>query len=214
MSMSVSFVMNETATIWSAAAAWSSDIQARLRKLLSGQCETARRLRASRQSVERRFSTRSVSSMADLFRLEDNAHEVAAHHIDEESPWRRKRALARAIGRRINEYVLGKDDSTTSRLDRRRIERSGEGGGEGQQDFGPARQTSSPHGRGGWPSREIRSEPVSIRLDLEVLAHFRRSGRGWQSGSMRRYGRLRSYRRRSGIRGIALMERNRELGFE
>jgi uncharacterized protein (DUF4415 family) len=34
--------------------------------------------------------------------------------------------------------------------------------------------------RGRPPSRDPK-QPVSLRLDPDVLAHFRRSGRGWQS---------------------------------
>jgi uncharacterized protein (DUF4415 family) len=35
-----------------------------------------------------------------------------------------------------------------------------------------------PRGR---PKSYTRKEPVSLRLDPDVIAHFRRSGRGWQS---------------------------------
>ncbi len=35
-----------------------------------------------------------------------------------------------------------------------------------------------PRGR---PKSVARKEPVSLRLDPDVLAHFRRGGRGWQS---------------------------------
>ena len=35
--------------------------------------------------------------------------------------------------------------------------------------------------RRGRPPSSVRKRPVSLRLDPEVLAHFRRSGRGWQS---------------------------------
>jgi len=38
-----------------------------------------------------------------------------------------------------------------------------------------------PHGPRGRPKSKNPKRPVSIRLDPEVLAHFRRSGRGWQS---------------------------------
>ena len=38
-----------------------------------------------------------------------------------------------------------------------------------------------PHGPRGRPKSRNPKRPVSIRLDPEVLAHFRRSGRGWQS---------------------------------
>jgi uncharacterized protein (DUF4415 family) len=38
-----------------------------------------------------------------------------------------------------------------------------------------------PHGPPGRPKSRNPKRPVSIRLDPEVLAHFRRSGRGWQS---------------------------------
>ena len=38
-----------------------------------------------------------------------------------------------------------------------------------------------PHGPCGRPKSRNPKRPVSIRLDPEVLAHFRRSGRGWQS---------------------------------
>jgi len=37
-----------------------------------------------------------------------------------------------------------------------------------------------PHGPRGRPKSRNPKRPVSIRLDPEVLAHFRRSGRGWQ----------------------------------
>ena len=33
----------------------------------------------------------------------------------------------------------------------------------------------------GRPKSKARKQPVSLRLDPDVLAHFRRSGRGWQS---------------------------------
>lgn len=35
--------------------------------------------------------------------------------------------------------------------------------------------------RRGRPHSSNRKHPVSLRLDPEVVAHFRRSGRGWQS---------------------------------
>jgi uncharacterized protein (DUF4415 family) len=35
--------------------------------------------------------------------------------------------------------------------------------------------------RRGRPKLRIRKRPVSLRLDPDVLAHFRRGGRGWQS---------------------------------
>jgi uncharacterized protein (DUF4415 family) len=38
-----------------------------------------------------------------------------------------------------------------------------------------------PQGPRGRPKSKNPKRPVSIRLDPEVLAHFRRSGRGWQS---------------------------------
>jgi uncharacterized protein (DUF4415 family) len=38
-----------------------------------------------------------------------------------------------------------------------------------------------PHGPRGRPKSQNPKRPVSLRLDPEVLAHFRRSGRGWQS---------------------------------
>jgi uncharacterized protein (DUF4415 family) len=38
-----------------------------------------------------------------------------------------------------------------------------------------------PHGPRGRTKSKNPKRPVSIRLDPEVLAHFRRSGRGWQS---------------------------------
>jgi BrnA antitoxin of type II toxin-antitoxin system len=38
-----------------------------------------------------------------------------------------------------------------------------------------------PHGPRGRPKSESPKHPVSLRLDPDVLAHFRRSGRGWQS---------------------------------
>jgi uncharacterized protein (DUF4415 family) len=38
-----------------------------------------------------------------------------------------------------------------------------------------------PHGPRGRPKLEKPKQPVSLRLDADVLAHFRRSGRGWQS---------------------------------
>src|ERR1700722_5887011 len=38
-----------------------------------------------------------------------------------------------------------------------------------------------PHGPRGRPKSRNPKRPVSIQLDPEVLAHFRRSGRGWQS---------------------------------
>lgn len=33
----------------------------------------------------------------------------------------------------------------------------------------------------GRPRSQARKQPVSLRLDPDVVAHFRRSGRGWQS---------------------------------
>jgi uncharacterized protein (DUF4415 family) len=38
-----------------------------------------------------------------------------------------------------------------------------------------------PQGPRGRPKSKNPKRPVSIRLDPDVLAHFRRSGRGWQS---------------------------------
>ena len=38
-----------------------------------------------------------------------------------------------------------------------------------------------PHGPRGRPKTAAPKQPVSLRLDPDVLAHFRRSGRGWQS---------------------------------
>jgi uncharacterized protein (DUF4415 family) len=38
-----------------------------------------------------------------------------------------------------------------------------------------------PHGPRGRPKSTAPKEPISLRLDPDVLAHFRRSGRGWQS---------------------------------
>jgi uncharacterized protein (DUF4415 family) len=38
-----------------------------------------------------------------------------------------------------------------------------------------------PHGPRGRPKSGNPKRPVSLRLDPDVLAHFRRSGRGWQS---------------------------------
>jgi uncharacterized protein (DUF4415 family) len=38
-----------------------------------------------------------------------------------------------------------------------------------------------PHGPRGRPKSGNPKRPISLRLDPDVLAHFRRSGRGWQS---------------------------------
>jgi uncharacterized protein (DUF4415 family) len=38
-----------------------------------------------------------------------------------------------------------------------------------------------PHGLRGRPKSQDPKQPVSLRLDPDVLAHFRRGGRGWQS---------------------------------
>jgi len=38
-----------------------------------------------------------------------------------------------------------------------------------------------PHGPRGRPKSRNPKQPVSLRLDPDVLAHFRRTGRGWQS---------------------------------
>jgi uncharacterized protein (DUF4415 family) len=38
-----------------------------------------------------------------------------------------------------------------------------------------------PHGPRGRPRSKNPKRPVSLRLDPDVLAHFRRNGRGWQS---------------------------------
>jgi uncharacterized protein (DUF4415 family) len=38
-----------------------------------------------------------------------------------------------------------------------------------------------PHGPRGRPKAKHPKQPVSLRLDPDVVAHFRRSGRGWQS---------------------------------
>src|ERR1700680_820291 len=38
-----------------------------------------------------------------------------------------------------------------------------------------------PHGPRGRPKSGNPKHPVSLRLDPDVLSHFRRSGRGWQS---------------------------------
>jgi uncharacterized protein (DUF4415 family) len=35
--------------------------------------------------------------------------------------------------------------------------------------------------RGGRPKSEFRKEPVNLRLDPDVLAHYRATGEGWQS---------------------------------
>jgi len=37
------------------------------------------------------------------------------------------------------------------------------------------------HGPRGRPESKTRKQPVSLRLDPDVVTHFRRSGRGWQS---------------------------------
>jgi uncharacterized protein (DUF4415 family) len=38
-----------------------------------------------------------------------------------------------------------------------------------------------PHGPRGRPKSKNPKRPVSLRLDPDVVAHFRRGGRGWQS---------------------------------
>jgi uncharacterized protein (DUF4415 family) len=38
-----------------------------------------------------------------------------------------------------------------------------------------------PNGPRGRPKSKNPKRPLSLRVDAEVLAHFRRSGRGWQS---------------------------------
>ncbi len=38
-----------------------------------------------------------------------------------------------------------------------------------------------PHGPRGRPKSENPKQPVNVRLDADVLAHFRKSGPGWQS---------------------------------
>jgi uncharacterized protein (DUF4415 family) len=38
-----------------------------------------------------------------------------------------------------------------------------------------------PHGPRGRPKSKNPKRPVSLRLDDDVIAHFRRSGSGWQS---------------------------------
>ncbi len=38
-----------------------------------------------------------------------------------------------------------------------------------------------PHGPRGRPRAKTKKQPVSLRLDPDVVAHFRRGGRGWQS---------------------------------
>src|ERR1700761_5873527 len=38
-----------------------------------------------------------------------------------------------------------------------------------------------PHGPRGRPRSGNPKQPISLRLDPDVLAHYRRSGRGWQS---------------------------------
>ena len=38
-----------------------------------------------------------------------------------------------------------------------------------------------PHGPRGRPKSKNPKQPVSLRLDADVIRHFRRSGRGWQS---------------------------------
>lgn len=38
-----------------------------------------------------------------------------------------------------------------------------------------------PHGPRGRPKSKNPKRPVSLRLDPDVIAHFRRTGRGWQS---------------------------------
>ena len=38
-----------------------------------------------------------------------------------------------------------------------------------------------PHGPRGRPKSKSPKQATSLRLDADVLAHFRRSGRGWQS---------------------------------
>jgi uncharacterized protein (DUF4415 family) len=39
----------------------------------------------------------------------------------------------------------------------------------------------TPHGPRGRPISKSPKHPISLRLDPDMLAHFRRSGRGWQS---------------------------------
>ncbi len=56
-----------------------------------------------------------------------------------------------------------------------------------------------PHGPRGRPKSKNPKRPVSLRLDPEVIAHFRRSGRGWQSRintELRRVARLPEKRRK------------------
>ena len=38
-----------------------------------------------------------------------------------------------------------------------------------------------PYGSRGRPKSKNPKQPVSLRLDADVIRHFRRSGRGWQS---------------------------------
>jgi len=45
---------------------------------------------------------------------------------------------------------------------------------DGERLIRPARQ-------GGRPKKEVLKQAVNIRLDPDVLAHFRAGGRGWQS---------------------------------
>ena len=83
-----------------------------------------------------------------------------------------KKRATRGDLKKVDEYVLRKEDSDDI------PELTDEDFARGVWHRGGK---PLPHGPRGRPKSRNPKRPVSIRLDPEVLAHFRRSGRGWQS---------------------------------
>jgi uncharacterized protein (DUF4415 family) len=70
-----------------------------------------------------------------------------------------------------------------------------------------------PPGPLGRPKSKNPKRPVSIRLDPDVLSHFRRSGRGWQSrinAALRKVAKLPEKTRKTGTSGLS--QRRRQGG--
>ena len=83
----------------------------------------------------------------------------------------KKRATATDL-KKLDEHVLRKEDYADI------PELTDEDFARGVWHRGGKALPNGPRGR---PKSKNPKRPVSIRLDPEVLAHFRRSGRGWQS---------------------------------
>ena len=83
----------------------------------------------------------------------------------------KRRATPRDL-RKVDEYVLGKRDNDEI------PELTEEDFARGVRHRGGKRLPQGPRGR---PKSKNAKHAISLRLDPEVLAHFRRTGRGWQS---------------------------------